>query len=70
VQFREALSHDPGSADTRWHLGAALASVGAFAEAADHLRRAVELDPSHAQARADLEAVLALQAAAGRGSSN
>jgi len=59
AEFREASRLAPDSASTHWHLGAALASAGVRDEAIAHLRRAVELDPANANARHDLDVVLA-----------
>jgi tetratricopeptide (TPR) repeat protein len=59
AEFREAIRLAPGSAATEWHLGSALAMVDAREEAAEHLRRSVELDPSNVDARHDLDVVLA-----------
>jgi Flp pilus assembly protein TadD len=50
---------EPDSAQTHWHLGAALAYRGVRDEALEQLRRAVQLDPNNPQARHDLEVVLA-----------
>jgi Flp pilus assembly protein TadD len=61
AEFRRATAMEPGDANTRWHLGAALASVGALDEAVAQLRRALELDPGHSEARSDLNSVLALR---------
>jgi Flp pilus assembly protein TadD len=52
---------DPESAPSHWHLGAALAETGARAEAAAHLQRSVDLDPTNKFARDDLNAVLAVR---------
>jgi len=59
-QFREAIRLEPDSAVTHWHLGAALAATGARREALEHLRRSVELDPTNAFARNDLNTVAGL----------
>ena len=56
-EFREALRLEPDSAQTHWHLGAALASRGAVGEAAEHLRRSVQIDPTNALVRQDLQAL-------------
>ena len=55
AEFREALRLDPDSAQTHWHLGAALAYRGARDEAVEHLRESVQLDPSNVNARHDLD---------------
>ena len=41
-----ALTLDPESAATHWHLGAALASRNRREEALEHLQRSVQLDPA------------------------
>jgi Flp pilus assembly protein TadD len=60
AEFREALALDPDSADTHWHLGAALAEAGALKEAEEHLRTSVQRDPNNVEAKHDLETVGAL----------
>ena len=57
AEFRQALALDPDSAETHWHLGAALAEAGALKEAEEHLRTSVQLDPSNLEAAHDLESV-------------
>jgi tetratricopeptide (TPR) repeat protein len=52
-----ALGFDPNSAQSHWHLGAALAITGAGEEAIAHLRRSLDIDPSNTFARADLNAL-------------
>ena len=58
MEFTEALRLAPDSAQTHWHLGAALAYRGVREQAIEHLRRSVQLDPTNAQARHDLDALL------------
>lgn len=65
AEFREAVRLEPESAQTHWHLGAALASRGAVDEAVEHLRTSVRLDPNNQDAQHDLTTVLALQRAKG-----
>jgi hypothetical protein len=45
AEFRQSLQLAPDSAQTLWHLGAALASKGELEEAAELLRRSVQRDP-------------------------
>jgi Flp pilus assembly protein TadD len=52
---------DPGDAGAHWHIGAALASTGAYAEATKHLSDSVALDPQNSQAHNDLGLLLAFQ---------
>ncbi len=50
VQAREALSIDPGDADSHNLLGVALASQGQFAEAVAEFRQVLQIDPKHPSA--------------------
>ncbi|MGA2261842.1 MAG: tetratricopeptide repeat protein, partial [Acidobacteriota bacterium] len=60
AQYKEALKHDPGSAEAQNNLGVALAGLGRIEEAATHFREALRLKPDHASARANLTRALAL----------
>jgi len=57
-EFRQALTLEPGAAETQWHLGAALAARGEFEEARDLLERAVLREPDNGPAHYDLARVL------------
>jgi predicted membrane-bound spermidine synthase len=60
-EFRQSLTLRPDSAQTLWHLGAALASKGDLEGAADLLRSSVQHDPTNKDAQHDLDTVIALQ---------
>jgi tetratricopeptide (TPR) repeat protein len=54
AQLEELLRDQPRQPQTHYHLGVALYGAGRTAEAADHFRTAVELQPNHAAAQAAL----------------
>ena len=60
-EFRQSLQLESDSAQTLWHLGAALASKGELEEAAVLLRRSVQRDPTNKDAQNDLDTVTTLQ---------
>jgi spermidine synthase len=57
--FRKALEFDSGSAQSHWHLGAALGATGARDEAIGHLQRSLAIEPTNRYARDDLDALTA-----------
>ena len=59
AEFSRALTLDPESAQTHWHLGAAFASQNRREEALGHLQRSVQLDPDNGSAQHDLGVILA-----------
>jgi tetratricopeptide (TPR) repeat protein/ferredoxin len=54
AQLEELLRAQPRQPKTHYHLGVALYGAGQTAEAADHFRTALELQPNHAAAQAAL----------------
>jgi tetratricopeptide (TPR) repeat protein len=67
--FEELVQQQPDCAEARNNLAAVLVEQGRLAEAAEQLRRAVELQPSYQRARVNLqrvEALLATRPAAGQ----
>jgi tetratricopeptide (TPR) repeat protein len=61
AEFRLSLQLDPDSAETLWHIGAALASKGELQEAEQFLGRSVQLDPTNPNAKHDLDTVIDLR---------
>jgi tetratricopeptide (TPR) repeat protein len=53
-RFERAAAEAPDDAEVRFNLAQALERLGRAAEAQEHYRRALELDPAHAHARARL----------------
>ncbi len=54
AEYREALRLKEDFVDARVNLAASLAMQGQLDEAMTHLRRVLELDPAHAEARFNL----------------
>ena len=53
-QCQEALRIEPNNADAHCYMGAALAGLGQWEQAAWHFRRTLEISPRHAKAQAGL----------------
>jgi len=55
--YRAAVRLRPDDANVEANFGAALAETGNLTEAKAHLRRALQIDPSHKLARENLEQI-------------
>jgi protein O-GlcNAc transferase len=64
AKFRRVAKERPDAAGAHYHLGLALAQKGGSEEAAAAFRKALELDPGHADARQNLERLTSSQVTA------